>query len=124
MKQKELIFNFFVNRNWKKFADSRKRAEILADNRKSHHPIETLLVCYGSKPGRHFARNLHEFGGARWEEVEVNQWIVLCFQIYNLDFYRFLKFTVGKPEVITNWLFSKQRTHELTIVFLWLSLLI
>ena len=26
----------------------------------------------------------------------------------------FLKFTVGKPEVITNWLFSKQRTHELT----------
>ena len=43
MKQKELIFNFFVNRNWKKFADSRKRAEILADNRKSHHPIETLV---------------------------------------------------------------------------------
>ena len=42
LKQKELIFNFFVNRNWKKFADSRKRAEILADNRKSHHPIETL----------------------------------------------------------------------------------
>ena len=41
-KQKELIFNFFVNRNWKKLADSRKRAEILADNRKSHHPIETL----------------------------------------------------------------------------------
>ena len=27
---------------------------------------------------------------------------------------------MGKPEVITNWLFSKQRTHELTIVFLWL----
>ena len=26
---------------------------------------------------------------------------------------------MGKPEVITNWLFSKQRTHELTIVFLW-----
>ena len=41
LKQKELIFNFFVNRNWKKLADSRKRAEILADNRKSHHPIET-----------------------------------------------------------------------------------
>ena len=36
-----------------------------------------------------------------------------------MNFYHFLKFTVGKPEVITNWLFSKQRTHELTIVFLW-----
>ena len=43
MKQKKLIFNFFVNRNWKKLTDSRKRAEILADNRKSHHPIETLF---------------------------------------------------------------------------------
>ena len=43
MKQKKLIFNFFVNRNWKKLTDSRKRAEILADSRKSHHPIETLL---------------------------------------------------------------------------------
>ena len=37
-----------------------------------------------------------------------------------MNFYHFLKFTVGKPEVITNWLFPKQRTHELTIVFLWL----
>ena len=26
----------------KKLTDSRKRATILADNRKSHHPIETL----------------------------------------------------------------------------------
>ena len=43
MKQRKLIFNFFVNRNWKKLADSRKRAKILADNRKCHHPIETLL---------------------------------------------------------------------------------
>ena len=43
MKQKKLIFNFFVNRNWKKLTDSRKRAKIIADNRKSHHPIETLL---------------------------------------------------------------------------------
>ena len=42
MKQNKLIFNFFVNRNWKKLADSRKRAKILADNRKCHHPIETL----------------------------------------------------------------------------------
>ena len=43
MKQKKLIFNFFVNRNWEKLTDSRKRAKILADNRKSHHPIETLI---------------------------------------------------------------------------------
>ena len=43
MKQKKLIFNFFVNRNWKKLTDSRKIAKILADNRKRHHPIETLL---------------------------------------------------------------------------------
>ena len=42
MKQKKLIFNFFVNRNWKNLTDSRKRAEILADNRKRQHPIETL----------------------------------------------------------------------------------
>ena len=43
MKQKKLIFNFFVNRNWKKLTDCRKTAKILADNRKSHHPIETLI---------------------------------------------------------------------------------
>ena len=43
MKEKKLIFNFFVNRNWKKLTDSRKRAKILADNREGHHPIETLL---------------------------------------------------------------------------------
>ena len=41
-KRKKLILNFFVNRNWKKITDSRKRAKILADNRKGHHPIETL----------------------------------------------------------------------------------
>ena len=33
-----------VNRNWKKLTDSRKRAKILADNRKSRHPIETLML--------------------------------------------------------------------------------
>ena len=43
MKQKKLMFNFFVNRNWLKLTDTRKRAKILADNSKSHHPIETLL---------------------------------------------------------------------------------
>ena len=42
LKQKKVIFNFFVNRNWNKLTDSRNRAKILADNRKSHHPIETL----------------------------------------------------------------------------------
>ena len=35
MKQKKLIFDFSVNRNWNKLTDSRKRAKILADNRKS-----------------------------------------------------------------------------------------
>ena len=43
LKQKKLIFNFFVNRKWKKLTDSRKRTKILADNRKSHHPIDTLF---------------------------------------------------------------------------------
>ena len=43
LKQKKLIFNFFVNRNWNELTDSHKRAKILADNRKSHHPIETLV---------------------------------------------------------------------------------
>ena len=42
LKQKKVIFNFFVYRNRKKLADSRKRAKILADNRKSHQNIETL----------------------------------------------------------------------------------
>ena len=35
LKQKKLIFNFFVKRNWKNLTDSRKRTEILADNRKT-----------------------------------------------------------------------------------------
>ena len=48
MKQKKLIFNFFDNRNWKKLTDSRKRAKILADNRKSHHPIQTLFLAWVS----------------------------------------------------------------------------
>ena len=43
LKQKKLIFNFVVNRNWKKLTDSRKKAKILADNRKRYHPIETLF---------------------------------------------------------------------------------
>ena len=47
LKQKKLIFNFVVNRNWKKLTDSRKRAKILTDNRKSYHPIETLMKGVG-----------------------------------------------------------------------------
>ena len=37
----------------------------------------------------------------------------------NLNFYHFLQFTLGKPELITIWLFYKQSSHELTIIFLW-----
>ena len=55
MKQKKLIFNFFVNRNWKKLTDSRKRAKILAHNRKTRHPIETILNF------RHFNTNSKKF---------------------------------------------------------------
>ena len=33
-----------------------------------------FFVCYGSKPGSHFARNL---GVASSEELQVNQWIAL-----------------------------------------------
>ena len=51
----------------------------------------------------------------------------MCFQrkdgisnmwINNLNFYYFLQFTVGKPALITIRLFSKQRSHELTVAFL------
>ena len=42
LKQKKLIFIFFVNRNRKKITDSGKRGKILVDNRQSHHPIESL----------------------------------------------------------------------------------
>ena len=35
-----------------------------------------FFVCYGSKPGSHFARNLkREFGA---EELEVDQWIAMA----------------------------------------------
>ena len=43
LKEKKLMVNFVVNRNWKNLTHSRKRAKILADNRKSYHPIETLF---------------------------------------------------------------------------------
>ena len=37
LKQKKLIFNLIVNRNWKKLTDSRIRAKVLADNRQRYH---------------------------------------------------------------------------------------
>ena len=44
LKPKKLIFNFFVNRLTEKITNSRTKAKILADNRKSQrYPIETLL---------------------------------------------------------------------------------
>ena len=56
----EIIFNVFVNRNWKKLTDSRKRAKTLADSRKSHHPIETLmsLLEFFSSPRHQFVNYL------------------------------------------------------------------
>ena len=38
MKQKKLTLNFFVYRNRKKLTDNRKKAKILADNRKIRKP--------------------------------------------------------------------------------------
>ena len=44
LKQKKFNFlTFLLTVTEKKLPDSRKRAKILADNRKSHHPIETLI---------------------------------------------------------------------------------
>ena len=36
-----------------------------------------FFVCYGDKQGKHFTCNLHKFGFAYSEELEVNQWIAL-----------------------------------------------
>ena len=82
LKQKKLIFNFFVNRNWKKITDSRKRAKILADNRKSHHPIETLT--YVSK-----------------EDPE--SWLILFSQVYKQFFY----IDFRKKELVSNFRLSR-----------------
>ena len=86
MKQKRLIFNFFVNRNWKKLTDSRKRAKIIADNRKSQHPIETLLLLlqilvdaaagYGLPPSQSFyfllwaSRRLYCHNNNGWHKLD------------------------------------------------------
>ena len=67
MKQKKLIFNFLVNRNWKKLTDSRKRAKIVADNRKSHHPIETLLLLLLHNI---FCFAMSVFDGSVWKRYE------------------------------------------------------
>ena len=53
LKQNKSIFNFLDDRNLKDLTDSRKRAKILADNRRSHHPIEALLE-YGYQLFRAF----------------------------------------------------------------------
>ena len=65
LKQSKLIFNIFVNHNWKKLIDSRKRAKNLADNRKRHLPIETLQYgwIYGQILLLHFVDR---------DEIEVN----------------------------------------------------
>ena len=36
-----------------------------------------FLVCHAGKWGNHFACNLHKFGFAYLEELEVNQWMAL-----------------------------------------------
>ena len=59
MKQNKLIFNFFVNRNGKKLTDNRRRAKILADNRKSHHHIETLLLPMWGKENSDNINKMH-----------------------------------------------------------------
>ena len=41
-----------------------------------------FFVCYGSKAGNHFARNLREFGVARSEELEVSQRMVLDIRLW------------------------------------------
>ena len=50
LKQKKLTFNFFVYRNRKKLTDNRKRAKILADNRKIRKPrgVTNLFRFYFS----------------------------------------------------------------------------
>ena len=53
LKQKKLIFNFFVNRNLKKLTGSRKGAKILVDNSKSQHRIETLMIFCSSAVSVH-----------------------------------------------------------------------
>ena len=65
---KKLIFNFFVNRNWKKLADSRKRAKILADNRKYHHPIETLGIWYIQSGGKGY-RTGSSYWARPWQDA-------------------------------------------------------
>ena len=38
--------------------------------------------------------------------------LILIIWINSVNFYHFLQFTVGKPDLITTLLFSKQRFHE------------
>ena len=119
MKQKKLIFNFFVNRNWKKLTDSRKKAKILADNRKSQrYPIETLLsekvdqnpleisLCCPLEQGWIGLRSVQESWRQLPDKIHhgISTFYVLCFcfwfpQCYsNLNFFfifRVLSFRFG-----------------------------
>jgi len=44
LKQKKLILTFLLPATKKKLTGSCKRAKTQADNRKSHHPIKTLIL--------------------------------------------------------------------------------
>ena len=93
LKQKELISNFVANRNWKKLTDSRKRAKILGDNRKSHHPIETLFQ-------RHSIPMLVS------RSVKTRKFKLLCFRnetcYRNENLYKDLLFVHLQPSVNKN----------------------
>ena len=77
--------NFFVNRNWKKLIDSRKRAKILADNRKSHHPIETLYYGRAVRPA-HNSKNAPKLQGWRMWIWGRGSWEVPKNQLRNKGF--------------------------------------
>ena len=87
MKQKKLIFNFLVNRNWNKLTDSRKRAKLLADNRKSHHPIETIvkklsinvLVLWFT----HILKTVHSQQLRRMQSFKLGMWQGYHFSVKN-----------------------------------------
>ena len=63
----KIFLKLTINRNWKKLTDSRKRAKILADNRKSHHPIETLLLLLLYNI---FCFAMWVFDGSVWKRYE------------------------------------------------------
>ena len=71
-------FNFFVNRNWKKLTESRKRAKILADNRKSHHPFETLFFVSRKRLNSFKRRFFAKFPGTNELKWKLSKaWLML-----------------------------------------------